>query len=360
MPEADRLLDTDHLTETIDRRSIRGGSVMFAAQGGKMVLQFGSVVVLARLLPPGAFGLIAMVAALSAVLDLARELGLSTATIQRRVLTQAQVSALFWINAGAGCTVAAALFLAAPLVAGFFCEPNLVAVTRWLCVGYVMSGLTTQHWALLRRQMRFGTIAAIDTASDVGGLAVAIAVAMMGGGYWALLAQRLLPLAINLAGSWIFCRWRPDRPRRCDVRELVVFGLHVSGSSALMAFARSIDQILIGWMWGPASLGLYERASKLLLVPLNAISIPLYSVALPALSRMADDPARFHRAIRAIFERSAMATMPVAASSPSPATGSPKSCSAMPGPPPRLSSDGSAPSRFPSRSSIWPGCCTCR
>jgi polysaccharide transporter, PST family len=313
MSAQDHPLSIEHLTGDLRRISARGNAVMFGAQGVKALLQFGSVIILARLLPPGAFGLIAMVVALSSLLDLAKELGLSTVTIQRRDVTQAQVSALFWINGAAGCAVAISLALAAPLAARFYGQPALVAPTRWLALGFVMSGFTIQHWALLRRRMRFGVIALIDLLSDTGGLVVAIAMAAAGAGFWALLAQRLVPPAINLAGSWIACRWRPDRPRRTEMRDLLSFGLAITGSNVATVLARSVDQILVGWMWGPIVLGLYERAAKLLLVPLNSINAPLYSVSLPALSRLADDAARYRTTVCGLMEKLAMATMPAAA-----------------------------------------------
>ena len=314
MPEErGHALNISHLAHDLGRRSVRGGAIMFGAQIFKVGLQIGSVIALARLLPPSAFGLIAMVAALSSVLDLVKELGLSTATIQRQDLTQEQVSALFWINVAAGLLVAMVLFLAAPLIARFYHQPELVAVTRWLALAFVMSGLTTQHWALLRRQMRFGMVATVDTLSDVSGMAAGIGLALAGAGYWALLAQRLVPVVCNLCGSWLACRWIPDRPRRAPVRDLLLFGLSVTGSNVIGAVARNVDQILIGWMWGATVLGLYERAAKLLLVPLNNINIPLYSVALPALSRLADVETRYRSTVRGLFEKLAMVTMPAAA-----------------------------------------------
>jgi PST family polysaccharide transporter len=313
MRERAHALNVDHLAADIGRRSVRGGAIMFGAQTLKVGVQIGSVIALARLLPPSAFGLIAMVAALSSVLDLVKELGLSTATIQREDLTQAQVSALFWINVAAGSFVALILFTAAPLIAHFYKQPELIAVTRWLALGFVMSGLTTQHWALLRRQMRFGMVATVDTLSDVSGMIAGIALALAGAGYWALLAQRLVPVACNLFGSWTACQWLPDLPRRAPIRDLLLFGLSVTGSNVIGAVARNVDQILIGWMWGPTVLGLYERAAKLLLVPLNNINIPLYSVALPALSRLADTEMRYRAAVRGLFDKLAMVTMPAAA-----------------------------------------------
>ena len=160
----------------------------------------------------------------AAMLDLVKEFGLSAATIQKPVISQAQVSALFWINAAAGAALGAALLMSAPLLARFYGQPDLEAVTEWLALGFVLSGLTVQHWALLRRQMRFGAIAGLETAADIASFAVAIALAVAGKGYWALVAQRLVSPALLLAGSWTVCRWRPARPARADgIARIVAF-----------------------------------------------------------------------------------------------------------------------------------------
>ncbi len=304
-------LATDHLTADIGRRSRRGGAVLMAAQAVRVAGQMATLVVLARLLPPQAFGLLAMVAAIGAILDLVKEFGLSAATIQRQGITHAQVSALFWINAGVGAVLGLGLFLAAPLLAVFYDQPALTGVAHWLALAFVASGLTVQHWALLRRQMRFVAIAGMETAADLLGFAVAIGLAIWGAGYWALVAQRLVSPLFLMVASWLICRWRPALPARtADMRTLLGFGASVTGSGLAVAFARSIDQILIGWLWGPAVLGLYERTTRLLLMPVNTINAPVYAAAMPALSRLNDDPARYRAMFAQVMQKLALLTMP--------------------------------------------------
>ncbi len=311
-PSPEAAFATDHLIEDIGRRSRRGGAILLAAQAIRVLGQVATLVVLARLLPPFAFGLLAMVASLGAILDLVKEFGLSAATIQKQGISHAQVSALFWINAAVGALLGIGLVLAAPALARFYGQSELEAVARWLALGFVLSGLTVQHWALLRRQMRFGAIAGLETAADVAGFAVAIALALAGKGYWALVAQRLTSPALLLVGSWTVCRWRPARPAPAQgMGELLRFGASVTGSGLATALARSVDQILIGWLWGPAVLGLYERTTRLVLLPVNTINAPVYAVAMPALSRLIDRPERYRSMFRQIMQKLALLTMPV-------------------------------------------------
>lgn len=289
--------------------------MLLGAQALRILAQLGALVVLARLLPPQAFGLLAMVAAVSAILDLVKDFGLSAATIQKQNISHDQVSALFWINAGMGLLLAALLFAAAPLLASFYGQPELSSVAQWMAVGFVASGLTVQHWALLRRQMRFGVIAGMETAADFVGYAIAIGLAAGGAGYWALVVQRVLSPLLMMSASWLLCRWTPTRPTRAmfraeELRPLIGFGAGVMGSGLAGAFGRSIDQILIGWLWGPAVLGLYERTTRLLLLPINSVNAPVYAAAMPALSRLIDEPARYRSLFCQVMQKLAILTMP--------------------------------------------------
>src|SRR5260370_783934 len=175
-PSPEAAFATDQLIEDIGRRSRRGGAILLGAQAIRVLGQVATLVVLARLLPPFAFGLLAMVASLGAILDLVKEFGVSAATIQKQGISHAQVSALFWINAAVGALLGAVLVLAAPALARFYGQPELEAVAQWLALGFVPCGVTVQPWALLRRHLRLGPIGRFETAG--GGARVAVARAL--------------------------------------------------------------------------------------------------------------------------------------------------------------------------------------
>src|SRR5258708_7770508 len=300
--------------DNIAQRTARGGVFLFTAQAVKVLAQVGAMVILARLLTPATFGLVAMTAALNAILEPLKELGLSSATIQKPDITHAEVSTLFWINAGVGTAIALGLIAAAPAIAHFYQQPDLLEVTRWLALGFFIGGLGAQHWALLRRQMRLRAVAIMEVSAEILSFALAIALAYDGAGYWALVAQRLIAPTLVVAGGWTLCRWRPSLPSRPPgLRALFAFGASVTATTILGTLARNIDQVLIGSLWGPFSLGLYERASKLLMVPINNIFIPLYSVGMPTLSRLTEQETRYRHAFSELLEKLVMVTMPTAA-----------------------------------------------
>jgi PST family polysaccharide transporter len=238
-----------------------------------------------------------MVTAFTALLVLLRELGLSTATIQRAEITHAQISVLFWINASAGVLMAGLLAVLARPIAWFYRTPELTNLVLVISLGLPLGGFAVQHLALLQRQMKYGTLAVIDLVSTASGVVAAIVCAWRGGGYWALAVMPIVGQTVTLAASWIACGWRPGMPRRgTGVRTMIDFGGHVAGFGVMNYLARNLDNILIGKFLGAGPLGLYSRAYGLLMMPLRQLNAPLAAVAVPALSRVASAPERYRPA----------------------------------------------------------------
>src|SRR5262249_23509829 len=148
--------------------------------------------VLARLLAPEDFGLIAIVTVLTSFAPLLIDFGLGDATAQRNTITCSQISSLFWLSTGIGLAIAVIVAACSPLIAWIYREPRLETIA--LCSGltFVLFGLSNQHLALLRRRMQFGTIAKIQFSSGVVVTAIAIAMAICGFGYWALVLRPIL------------------------------------------------------------------------------------------------------------------------------------------------------------------------
>lgn len=289
-------LSTDHLHADLKGRSVRGGLLTLVSQGAQFVMQSVATIVLARLLTPADFGIVAMVTAITGLASAFADFGLSEATIQRKEITHGQVSNLFWINVAIGLGLALITAALGPVLAGFYREPRLLGITLLLSLTFFIGGLRVQPNALLKRQMRFSAMAFRDVASYVVAVPLAITMALRGAGYWALVA---LPLALNfcqMAISWAMVQWRPGWPHRdAKVGSLVAFGGNVSLSYFIFNLNRSFDSVLIGRYWGAAPLGLYSRAYNLLMLPVRQLSTPAGNVAIPAFSRLQDDPDRFAR-----------------------------------------------------------------
>jgi O-antigen/teichoic acid export membrane protein len=142
--------------------------------------------------------------------------------------------------------------------------------------------------------MRFRAISAIQVSSVLTGQIVAVAWAWSYRDYWALVFMPVATTLVRASATWIVCGWWPGLPRRrSNVTPLIGFGLYLTGMNVVNYLARNVDYVLIGWYWGESLLGFYERAYKLLMFPLQQLNAPMSAVALPALSRLKNEPERY-------------------------------------------------------------------
>jgi PST family polysaccharide transporter len=305
---------TKHLVGNMGRRAARAAAVTITSQGLRFLLQIGSTAVLARVLTPRDFGLVGMVAVVTGLVGLIKDFGLSAATVQRAELRHEQVSTLFWINVALSACLMAALAAVAPVVAWLYGEPLLTPITLALAGTFLLSGLTAQHHALLRRQMRFTELATAELGGVALGMTVSIAAAVWGASYWALVIGVAVNAASTMVLVWIFSGWRPGRPHLgCGVRSMLAFGGSLTAYDALSYLAVNADQMLIGWYWGAGPLGIYSKAYALVMLPMQQIRTPISQVAVPALCRLRDDPGQFRSFYLKTLSLIALVTLPIGA-----------------------------------------------
>jgi O-antigen/teichoic acid export membrane protein len=296
-------LSTAHLLPDLKGRAVSSSFVTILAQGVQFVLMLASTMILARLLSPREFGLVAMVTTIMGFLRIFNDAGLSTATVQREGITHAQVSNLFWTNVALGGTVTLLLAVLSPLIARFYREERLVGITLALCVSFLLTSSAVQHLALLKRQMRFKIIAAIQVSATTAGILVGIFMAWRHYGYWSLVGMQLTTCLITVILAWSFSSWRPQWPKRgSGTRSLLHFGAHLTASSFLWSLASGSDGLLIGRFYGSAPLGLYNRAGVLLMRPIQQFMPAIESVFVPTLARLQSQPERYRRTILATYD----------------------------------------------------------
>jgi len=313
-PTPDKYFRTEHLNAVIAGRTARGGFVTIVTHGLKFALSIVATAILARLLTPQDYGLVAMVAVVMNFVSMFKDLGLSFATVQRPEVTNQQISTLFWVNVILSAIVVLVAVAIAPAVSWFYGEPRLMMITIVIAIGFLFSGMTVQHEALLRRQMKFFALSAIGLIAMISGYLVGIVFAWYGFGYWALVFSQLALLLTSAIGVWLACRWRPGLPRRnSGVRSMLSFGGNITGYAVVNYFSKNSDNLLIGRFYGAQQLGLYNKAAQLLVLPTDQIDEPLSSVAIPALSRLIETPERYRLAYLRIVEKVLMLTMPTIA-----------------------------------------------
>jgi PST family polysaccharide transporter len=277
----------------LKEKTIRGGLARIISQGVNFAFRLGSLMVLARLLGPRDFGLVGMVTAFTGVLGLFRDFGLSTASVQRAHVTEEQISTLFWINALVGVLLAVLVSALAPVIASFYHEPRLVWVAVVLATGFLFNAAGVQHSAILQRELRFTALAVISTVALVVSTVVAICLAELGYGYWALVAMTVALPLINTIGCWITTKWIPGAPRRrVGIRSMMRFGGTITLNGLVVYVAYNLEKVLLGRFWGADAIGIYGRAYQLINIPTDNMNSAVGEVAFSALSRVQDDPSR--------------------------------------------------------------------
>lgn len=314
MTDRDRHFRTEDLQTDLIGRSVRGGTATIFAHAIRFALNVGSTVVLARMLAPSDFGLITMVAAATGFLTILRDFGLSTATVQSREIDQSQVSTLFWVNVMTGALLALVIALASPAIAAFFHEPLLTKIGIAYGLVAFIESLGVQHEGLLRRRMRFGALSVADVGSLAAGVAAGVLMARAGFGYWALVGMRAVTEFVRAGWLWAVCDWRPrGAVRFSGVRSQLAFGGFLTLSRFVRFTARHVDRLLVGRIFGPEPLGLYNRARGWLFTPAHVVSGPMSRVAVPVLSRLTDEPERFRAWFRTGLGILATIALPTAA-----------------------------------------------
>lgn len=311
---SDPLVQTGALTEDLRRRSVQAGAAAIAGQLVTNILNLVATMVLARMLIPSDFGLVAMVLVVVGFTALLRDLGLSTATVQRQDIGIHHVSALFWVNVGMSTLLTAVIFVSAPAVAWFYNEPKVLQITQALAFVSLIDGVSIQHQALLRRQMRLGTLAVIEIVSLVCSISTAIFLATRGAGYWALVGMQLIQAGIRTILFWLLTGWKPMlRLNLNEVKSLLSFGGFITGSRLLNTLTKTVDKLLIGKFASAEQLGIYSKAFNGVLLSFDRMTWALSRVAVPTLSRLQDDPDRFRRYYRKAVLLIATSTFPAIA-----------------------------------------------
>ena len=303
--------DEHRLEEGIGRRSIRGGAALMISRAVTAVIQVGSILMLARMLSPEDYGLVAMVTAFTGFAPVLVDLGTRDAVTQRTRISRGELSALFWLTFGIGAAMAVAVAAAGPVIAAFYDEPRLTTIARVLALSFVALGLTAQHQALLRRAFMFWQMAVLDITANVVSATVAIVMAYQGYGYWALVVRPVVMYACAAVGTWWFCWWLPGKPALgAGVGKMVRFGMNLTGFSLTDFVRRNADRVVVGRALGPAALGYYQNCFLIYENLLEILVFCLHQVAVTGLSKLQHELGELRRAWAKALSTVAFYAMP--------------------------------------------------
>jgi lipopolysaccharide exporter len=286
-------------TQNLASTAVRGVQWTTAATVLTAVLQIGYTAVMARLLDPAAFGLVAMAGVVLRFGSYFAEMGLGHALVQRTDINAADIRATFTASLGLGLLVAGLAWLAAPLAVLFLKNEAVIPLVRVQSLGFAIVGLGATAVSLLRREMRFEAIAKIEvTAYVLGYGGVGVTLAWLGAGVWSLvvasLAQQFFAAVLSYAVVRHSLRFIFHRE---PYAKLLGYGGRVSVVGFLEFVNGNLDTLLIGRLLGSVLLGIYNRAYMLLYLPMYFLTNSLARVAFPAFSKIQNDLPR----VRALY-----------------------------------------------------------
>ena len=279
--------------------------------GSKAITMIVSII-LARILSPDDYGLLALTAVFTSLADVLIDGGMSTALIRKKEVSDGDYSAVFAISSTTAAILYAVLFIAAPYVANYYDSPILASVIRVMGLVFFIQAFTVVRNGIVNRNMQFKLLFRCNMVSSIASGALGIVCALVGVGVWALVVQRLsqqaiLTILLFCKIKWVI-RWRFDLSR---IQEMLGFSIGVLGTSLLSYIGNNIYNVVIGKRLSIANVGYYEKGYQLpmqfSLYTFGAMS----SVLLPTLSKSQDDMIRFKRITRKVAGMTAFLVFPL-------------------------------------------------
>ncbi|HEY9825760.1 MAG TPA: lipopolysaccharide biosynthesis protein [Stenomitos sp.] len=274
----------------LQRKAFKG-VLWSAAEGwGRQAISFLVFALLARLLNPDAFGLVALAGVFLAFLQIFVDQGFPTAIIQRSTLEEAHLNTAFWTNLGVSSVLTCFCIVMASDIAQGLKQPELTPVIQWLSLGLLLTALSSVQQSLLRRKFRFKELAIRSLVAIILGGGVGVGLAIAGWGVWSLVGKQLTEGLAAVIVLWWSSDWRPKfQFSRQHFQELISFGGNIVGANIFEFFNRQSDNFLIGLFLGSAALGYYSVAYRVLIILTQLLSVVVNQVALPVFSELQQD-----------------------------------------------------------------------
>jgi O-antigen/teichoic acid export membrane protein len=296
----------------LKQNSVRGLAWSAAQSSGGQVTTLIVFALLARLLDPSAFGLIALANIFVAFAKVFADQGFAMAIIQRRDLQPAHLNTAFWTNVAVGLLLMCVTIASAGWIALLFKTPELAAIIRWLSIVFLVSSLSAVQQALLVREFKFKYLAIRSlTATVVGGI-VGVSMAFLGYGVWSLVGQQLAHSLVQIFLLWRVSQWRPaiEFSNR-HLKDLVSYGANIVGINLAEFVNRNADNFLIGFYLGPIALGYYALAYKLFSTLLRLFVSITGRVVFSSFSAIQASKERMRKAFYSATQMTSLITFPM-------------------------------------------------
>ncbi|WP_235864103.1 teichuronic acid biosynthesis protein TuaB [Sutcliffiella halmapala] len=278
------------------------------------VVQLLQFAILARLLSPTDFGLMGMLMVVIIFAQVFMDMGISSALVYKQEVTKNQLSSLYWLNLLAGVVVFIVVLGISPLIASFYNEPRLTELLVYIAFIFLISPIGQQFQFLLQKELKFNQLARVEVSSIVFGSFIAVVLAFMEFGVWALVWGQIIT-AIVKAIMFFIIGWNTWRPsfhfRFNDLDGFLSFGMFQMGSRTVNYFASNIDYLLIGRFLGTEALGIYSIAYQLIVIPVTKINPIITKVAFPVFSLNQNDNSQIVKGFLQMTKMLAIVSFPI-------------------------------------------------
>lgn len=272
----------------------------FLERCGAQGVTFIVSIVLARLLDPTVYGTVALVTIFTTIMQVFVDSGMGNALIQKKDADDLDFSSVFYFNMAMCSVLYLIMFFAAPFIASFYRMPELTAIVRVLSFVVVISGVKNVQQAYVSRHLMFKRFFFSTLGGTIGAAVIGIAMAYLGFGVWALVAQMLFNAAVDTTILWITVKWRPKKMFSFQrLKSLFSYGWKLLASSLIDTVYNDLRQLIIGKKYSSGDLAYYNQGKKFPQLIVTNINTSIDSVLLPTMSKAQDDMA----AVRSMTDR---------------------------------------------------------
>ena len=296
----------------LGRKIMRGTALSYGAFLAAKVIALLSTLILVHVLAPRDFGLVGYALVVLGLLDVVKDLGITTALIYRQDIPDEEAGEAFVLAVVMGLVLFGACWLLAPIAADFFHDPRAVLVTRVLGLTLVLDALGGVHAALLQKHLRFGRLVIPDLVLGLTKGSVAVLTALQGAGYWSLVWGQLAGTALWTLSNWRLYRWWPRlRLQWASARRLLGYGLHILLVDLLGAVILTVDNLIVGRLLGARALGLYAVAFTIPQLVTISLAVAVSTAVFPAFAMLQRDRGTLERHYLAVQHYTALVLVPV-------------------------------------------------
>lgn len=287
------------MSDSLKRKVITGIAWQYFQRIGNQMIHFLVSLILARLLMPEDFGIVALLGVFISVSNIFIDSGFGNALIQRREIDDIDASSVFYLNVAVSFLLYIIVYFSAPLVSIFYNMPQLTILLRVLSLQIIIMAFACVQQSMLVRQMKFKFNFYIGMISVIVSSVTGISMAYSGMGIWSIVFSQLIAQLSICIGLWLFVAWRPKMVFSWErIKTLFSYGSRILGGSIINVVYNNVYNLVIGKCYSSADLGFYNRGQLLPVTIIDTVSTSFNSVLFPALSSVQDDKVRYKSLIR--------------------------------------------------------------